>query len=98
MKLVIQFIMELYRWIRYGHQYRSKENMEKIYTICQACPKFVKDGGWMSGYDKCDVCGCNLHRSKRAVNKIAWKTTSCPDTPPRWVAEINSEGSSEPPF
>lgn len=96
--IVFRFLKELYRWIRYGHQYRSKKDMEKIYKICRACPNFREEGGWLDGYDQCSICGCNLHPSKRIVNKIAWNTTSCPDSPPRWVAEINSEGSSEPPF
>jgi hypothetical protein len=97
-KLGIRFSIELYRWLRYGHKYRSKKNMETIYTICQVCPHFVKDGGWMDGYDKCGICECNLHRSKRALNKIAWKTTSCPDFPSKWHAEIKSDGSEQSPF
>lgn len=99
--IIIRFIKEWYRWVKYGHKYRSQKNMKQIYTVCQICPHFVKAGGWLPGYDKCDICGCNLHRSKRAVNKIAWKTTSCPDMPPRWLAEINSDGADadwEPPY
>lgn len=100
-KLASSFSLELFRWIRYGHKFRSKKNMERIYTICQVCPNFVKNGGYGKGYDSCGICGCNLHRSSRTLNKIAWKTTSCPDMPPKWVSEINSDGSEsgwEPPY
>lgn len=96
--ILLRFIEEFYKWIRYGRQYRSKSRMKEVYSICKSCPNFKKGGGWLSDYDSCNICGCNIHPVKRPVNKIAWATTSCPDKEPKWTAEIKTDGSGSPPF
>lgn len=83
-KLILRFFKELYRWIIGGAKYRSPEEMLEIYDICKQCPFFKRGGGHVDGYDKCTMCGCNLHPTSKKINKIAWATTKCPLPKPRW--------------
>jgi len=45
-------------------------------TACDACPHLIKDKM------RCGKCGCLVE------HKAKWQTTTCPDTPSRWPAEI----------
>lgn len=79
-----QFNKERAIWIKNGKPYRSPEQMEIIYNICESCSEFTK-GVVMNS---CGLCGCRLHKSDRTVpNKIAWATTSCPHEDKKWEAE-----------
>ena len=51
--------------------------------ICNNCPKLIRKSM------RCGQCGCLLE------HKAKWKTTTCPDDPPRWPSVIG-EGE-EPP-
>lgn len=85
--LIKQYEKEKKKWKKAGKPMRTKEEMERIYSICSKCPLFQKDEGWVPGYDKCGVCQCNLHPTAKKLNKIAWGTTHCPDNPPKWGQE-----------
>ena len=61
--------------------------MKEIYKICEGCPFFKEGGGFLPGYDQCGICQCNLHPSRRMLNKIAWATTRCPKTVPEWTED-----------
>ena len=54
----------------------SKEELATRLSICEKCP--YKAG------TTCSKCGCVL------TVKAAWKTSTCPDDPPRWP-EIKTE-------
>jgi len=71
-------------WKDAGEPIRDLDTMAEIHSICSTCPLFEKDAGWLPGYDRCGKCHCNLHPTSKTLNKIAWGTTKCPDTPPKW--------------
>ncbi len=79
------------KWVAAGRPMRTKEQMAEIYAVCAQCPRFNKRGGFIPGYDQCDICQCNLHPSMQIMNKIAWDTTNCPNDPPLWEAGTPSE-------
>jgi len=81
---VNKFYNEALKWVNAGRPIRSAEEMSRIHEICKQCPFFTTNGGFIPGYDKCQLCGCNLHSSHTTLNKIAWGTTECPDKPSRW--------------
>lgn len=59
--------------------FRSRQEIERIAAICKACPLF--DG------ERCTHknCGCPVSADRNAwISKIAWRSQSCPDNPPRW--------------
>lgn len=76
---VKEYLKEREKWLDAGQPMRTAEEMEHVYNICASCPFFKKDGGFIPGYDSCSICGCNLHKKNSTLNKIAWKTTECPD-------------------
>jgi len=85
-ELVKRYNAEKKKWKMAGKPMRDPNEMEVIYNdICSKCPHFLKGQGWVMGYDKCEICQCNLHKSHKTLNKLAWGTTHCPDEPPKWV-------------
>lgn len=95
--LIKQYEKERKKWKKAGKPMRDKEEMERIHSICSECPFFNKDGGFVPGYDQCDICQCNLHPKKKKLNKIAWATTHCPHKPPKWGEENAPEASDGDP-
>ncbi len=83
-ELIKNYREEKKKWKAAGKPSRDDIDMKRIYDICRVCPAFEKGGGAISGYDRCGVCLCNLHPSRKKFNKISWATTNCPDVPPQW--------------
>lgn len=66
------------RWTAAGFPVRSQEEIDRIFTICEACPHYVNDKR-----PHCRLCGCSLSKAPEGLkNKIAMATESCPDK--RW--------------
>ena len=84
-----QYNKEKKLWKKHGSVIRDADRMLEIYNICQTCPLFGRAGGVVPGYDACTHCGCNLHPSKKQLNKIAWNTTRCPKEDPEWIEDID---------
>ena len=83
-----QYNKERKKWKKAGKPMRSEQEMKRIYEICKQCPMFNPGGGYVPGYDQCDICKCNLDSKKKKLNKIAWATTHCPDNPPKWGPNV----------
>lgn len=59
--------------------FRSQAEIEAIANICKSCPLF--NGSICTHGD----CGCSIDAERNAWwSKIAWRSQSCPDDPPRW--------------
>jgi hypothetical protein len=90
MSLVNNFLEEYKKWHEAGSPVRSPEKIEELFIICSSniCENYepIKDGR-----GKCGVCGCNLKRKGRIMNKLSWATTKCPLIPPLWEEEITEE-------
>lgn len=75
------FLVALARLIRRkGGRLLSKEKIEARLEICKPCNHFTGDG--------CVLCGCCVSGDKKYLNKIAFPTERCPDTPPRWIEDV----------
>lgn len=78
----MSYLKERADWIKAGKPLRPQAEMSKIYDeICSPCGEFRKlpmIGG------QCKICGCFLHPTQKSRNKLAWATTSCPHSPPKW--------------
>lgn len=62
--------------------FRSPEEIERIAAICQNCSLF---NGEICTHKN---CGCTINTDRSAwLSKLAWRSTQCPDDPPRWGAE-----------
>ena len=84
-RLLWRYAKSMAVWILHGSPIRSKKEILRIYQICKQCPFFKKDGfQFYQDRDACGICGCALHSESQLFNKIAHKTTVCPDNPPRW--------------
>ena len=69
-------------WVGAGRPVRPAHEVERIFLEhCQPCEH--RDGG------RCSLCGCRIARDGHPLaNKIAMATSSCPDDPPRWEANV----------
>lgn len=90
-ELLKQYKKERKIWKDAGCPMRTKERIQELHSICEACPNFNPGKGMVPGYDQCDLCQCNLHPKKDELNKLSWATTHCPDNPPRWTSETPCE-------
>jgi len=81
MGLILRFLKEYVKWTLKGKPIRSDQEMGRIFSICEGCPFFQR---YAPGADFgiCGKCGCNLDKTDKGRNKIAWGTTKCPDN--RW--------------
>lgn len=58
--------------------YRTPEEIDAIFTEqCQPCPFF---NGRICTHSK---CGCNLGGQEKFLNKLKWRSETCPDE--RWI-------------
>lgn len=61
------------RWIAAGKPKRTQEEIDHLFTICQACEHFSQKAS------ACRECGCRINRNQRAMgNKLAMATEHCP--------------------
>jgi len=80
-----RYLHERDMWNHAGKPLRSKIEIEHIFTEhCLPCEHFKKKSNTLG---ECNICRCRLKPSGVVMNKIAWATTNCPATPPKWTAE-----------
>lgn len=75
-------------WVNAGKPLRTPEEIERIFTICSACPFFFANS---SASGSCSICGCQIKKRGKLMNKAAWATTECPKTPSEWLPNKNPE-------
>jgi hypothetical protein len=92
---VKRFLAERDTWIEAGRPFRDKEEVTRIFEICQSnkCGKFVEDG---ADVGHCDICGCYLKKESHFFNKIAWATTECPHEEKYWGPELEKIVEEQP--
>jgi len=78
MGLILRFLREYVKWAWAGKPLRSSEEMGRIFSICESCPFFDRYAPGET-YGTCNKCGCNLDKTDKGRNKIAWATTKCPE-------------------
>ena len=61
----------------------TKELSNYVSQACEACEHYNKEKA------RCTLCGCKIEF------KAQWKTSNCPDTPPRWKPQVISYGKAE---
>lgn len=76
-----QYLQERAKWARFGKPLRGQDEMSAIFNICKDCHMFQKEN---EDAGSCGVCGCNIKKSGTFLNKIAWATTRCPLSDPKW--------------
>lgn len=78
----MSYLKERAEWIKAGKPMRPEAEVSRIFKEeCSPCDKF-RSMPMIGG--QCKLCGCFLHHSKKTANKLAWATTSCPKSPPKW--------------
>lgn len=83
--LTKRYTLERKKWVNAGKPLRSPEEIERIFRICQACPFFFAES---SASGSCNICGCQIKRRGKLMNKAAWATTECPKTPSEWNEDL----------
>ena len=71
-KMAKTFAGELAKYIKEGAPNVSNKVYKERLEECNKCPHLIEDSF------RCGLCGCLLE------HKAKWKTTTCPDNPPRW--------------
>ena len=85
---VLRFIKEWIKWVvLYGGRYRDQNQINIIYSTCEACPFFEKYAP-NADFGNCGICGCHISREP-GFNKAAWASTRCPDKPPKWKEDLS---------
>ena len=74
-QMLKSFSSELTTYIKNGSPNVSEENYTNRLAECHSCEHLDKK------LMRCKLCGCLIQ------HKAKWKTTTCPDNPPRWVKE-----------
>ena len=74
--LVTSFARDLTKYVKAGMPKVTPKSYFNRLTACKQCPHFNDK------LEKCKLCGCYMPL------KAKWKTTTCPDNPPRWQAEV----------
>lgn len=83
--LGLRLAEERRKWVQSGKPYRTAERIAEIFDEkCKPCEFFNQEG---ESKGSCGVCGCRLLREGKFLNKLAWATTQCPLTPPKWESE-----------
>ena len=72
LKMVSNFVKESVAFIKEGAPVCSEEEYTERITLCYECEHFN------SKKQSCGICGCFMPA------KAGWKTSACPDDPPRW--------------
>ncbi len=86
LETINNFRLALARWIKAGRPVRDNETIEYLYyEVCVPCQYFSDDS--------CELCGCRLKPSGKTLNKLAWKSESCPAG--RWGEDVTVESSLE---
>jgi len=72
---VAKYLSARRKWIKAGRPVRTKEERERVFAICEACPFYVVK---KTGKGACNKCGCGISKAKALFNKLEWKTETCP--------------------
>jgi hypothetical protein len=81
--MVKSFTKDLAKYISEGAPNVSAKDYAQRVGACEACEHFNKEKA------RCKLCGCLVEYKAR------WKTTSCPDVPPKWRPQVISHGEIE---
>ena len=71
-KMATNFAKDLGKYIKEGAPNVTHKQYVKRLETCNQCPHLDKERM------RCTLCGCAVE------HKAKWKTTTCPDKPPRW--------------
>lgn len=68
----------VWRFLVHNESMLTEEEMQPRLDKCNACPHLVNS--------HCNLCGCSCVRENKPkfLQKIAHRSASCPDDPPRW--------------
>ena len=80
LELAANYAKSTARWVKAGRPVVSEDEFNRRLNICMSCEHVrLKPDGAMK---KCAKCGCRR-------KKLEWATEKCPDTPPRWVEDLD---------
>tara|TARA_R110002012_G_scaffold2124_9_gene10189 strand:+ start:1408 stop:1719 length:312 start_codon:yes stop_codon:yes gene_type:complete len=82
-QMVKSFTKDVTRYISEGAPNVSLEDYTERVSACENCEHFKKEKA------RCGLCGCLVQY------KAQWKTSNCPDLPPRWKPQVISHGKNE---
>lgn len=71
-QMMKSFGKELGKWVKEGVPATSPADYIQRLNACKACPHLIEK------HMRCGKCGCMIE------HKAKWRTTTCPDDPPRW--------------
>ena len=72
------FAKDLGKYIKEGAPNVTNKQYTERLDACNKCPNLDKESM------RCTLCGCLIE------HKAKWKTTTCPDKPPRWAPLFKS--------
>lgn len=75
------FAKDLGKYIKEGAPNVTHAQYTKRLETCNTCPHLRKEQNM-----RCGLCGCLVEQ------KAKWRTTTCPDKPPRWPAVYSPPG------
>lgn len=67
------FIKSLLFHVSRGLPKATSQEILYRYNVCVSCNRFDKDKS------QCGVCGCNLSKKSKFLNKLAWADQECPE-------------------
>ena len=82
-QMIKTFSKELATFVKEGMPNVSEEDYQERIDACFKCEHFLE------ALNRCGKCGCLVEFKAR------WKTTKCPDDPPRWKQQIVGEGGKK---
>jgi len=77
------FSKELASFVKEGMPNVSEQDYQDRLDTCFKCEHFLEE------LNRCGKCGCLVEF------KAKWKTTKCPDDPPRWKQQIVGEAGKK---
>ena len=66
------FLKSLFFHIYSGFPKTTQKEIDYRYSICIDCENFDKNRS------VCNICGCNIEKKKKFLNKLAWADQECP--------------------
>ena len=66
------FLKSLFFHVQAGLPKSTKEEILYRHNICVSCDQFnhIKS--------QCNICGCNIEKKSKFLNKLAWADQECP--------------------
>lgn len=69
---IITFLRSLFWHCYAGFPKSTIQQINDRMNICETCEMLDKK------YNQCLICGCNINREKKFMNKLAWADQECP--------------------